>query len=92
MTNETFHKVKIYLAIVAFVAAIIVGSIALFLPDLKEEPKVDLSVLWFTSQLLLFCSAVLHLNLSLDVQNLRGHTKPKEDNKEDNAEQESNEE
>ena len=89
MTNETFHKVKVYIAVVAFVAALIVGSIALFLPDLKEEPRVDLSVLWFTSQLLLFCSAVLHLNLSLDVQNFRGNTKTKEEVKEDDTEQET---
>ena len=55
MTNGTFHKVKIYLALIAFVAALIIGIDALLLPDLKEEPKVDLSVLWFTSQILLFC-------------------------------------
>lgn len=89
MTNGTFHKVKIYLALIAFVAALIIGIVALLLPDLKEEPKVDLSVLWFTSQLLLFCSAVLHLNLSLDVQNFKGNTKTKEEEKEDNTEQET---
>ncbi len=82
MTDKTLHKLKLYLAIAAFVVALIIGSIALFLPDLKEEPKVDLSVLWFTSQLLLFCSAVLHLNLSLDTKQLKGESKNNEEMKE----------
>lgn len=49
-------KIKCIMSIVAFVAALIIGSIALFIPP---TGVIDQSVLWFTAQLLVFTSGIL---------------------------------
>lgn len=49
-------RVKCIMSIVAFVAALIIGFIALFIPP---TGVIDQSVLWFTAQLLVFTSGIL---------------------------------
>lgn len=58
MTNN----VKMSLAVISFVGALVIGFIALFLPP---EGVIDSSVLWFSAQMLLFCSTLLGLSLNL---------------------------
>ncbi len=60
------NNIKIILSVVAFVAAIVIGFIALFIPP---TGIIDASVLWFTAQLLVFVSGLLGINFSID--NLR---------------------
>lgn len=58
------HKtIKAIMSIVAFLAAIVIGFIALFIPP---TGIIDASVLWFTAQLLVFVSGLLGINLSID--------------------------
>ena len=58
------HKtIKAIMSIVAFLAAIVIGFIALFIPPTSI---IDASVLWFTAQLLVFVSGLLGINLSID--------------------------
>lgn len=64
-------ETKIKISIAAFIAAIIIGFCALWIPPMGI---IDASVLWFTAQLLLFTSGLLGVNLSLDSLNLRGKT------------------
>jgi hypothetical protein len=63
MTNT---RIKTIISIVAFISAIIIGFIAMFIP-----PKgiIDSSILWFTAQLLVFTSSLLGIDLSLDQLN-----------------------
>ena len=49
-------KTKSIMSIVAFIAALIIGFVALFLPPIGI---IDQSVLWFTAQLLVFTSGIL---------------------------------
>ena len=49
-------KIKSIMSIVAFIAALIIGFVALFLPPIGI---IDQSVLWFTAQLLVFTSGIL---------------------------------
>lgn len=49
-------RFKYIMSIAAFVAALIIGFIALFLPPIGI---IDQSVLWFTAQLLVFTSGLL---------------------------------
>lgn len=49
-------KIKHIMSIVAFIAALIIGFVALFLPPIGI---IDQSVLWFTAQLLVFTSGIL---------------------------------
>lgn len=56
-------NIKVYLSISAFVAAILLGFIAMFIPP---TGIIDASVLWFTSQLLVFVATMLGVNLSID--------------------------
>ena len=49
-------KVKSIMSIFAFIAALIIGFVALFLPPIGI---IDQSVLWFTAQLLVFTSGIL---------------------------------
>ena len=60
------ERLKPYISIAAFVAAIVIGFIALFLPP---TGVIDASVLWFTAQLLVFVSGILGINLNLDLLN-----------------------
>lgn len=55
--------IKCIISIVAFIAAIVIGFFALFIPP---QGNIDASVLWFTAQLLVFVSGLLGINLSLD--------------------------
>lgn len=55
-------NVKMILAVLAFISAVVIGFIALFLPP---PGVIDSSVLWFTSQLLVFVATMLGLNLTL---------------------------
>jgi len=55
--------IKCIISIVAFLAAVVIGFIALFIPP---HGVIDASVLWFTAQLLVFVSGLLGINLSLD--------------------------
>lgn len=55
-------KIKLILAVLAFVVAVVIGFIALFVPP---KGVIDSSVLWFTSQLLVFVATMLGLNLTL---------------------------
>lgn len=54
---------KSLISIISFLAAIVIGFIALFIP-----PKgiIDASVLWFTAQLLVFTSGLLGIDISID--------------------------
>lgn len=62
-------EVKNKISICAFISAIIIGFCALWIPPMGI---IDASVLWFTAQLLLFTSALLGVNLSLDSISMRG--------------------
>lgn len=53
---HSMTKTKSIMSIVAFVAALIIGFVALFLPPIGI---IDQSVLWFTAQLLVFTSGIL---------------------------------
>ncbi len=64
-------KIKYALSIIAFVAAVVIGFIALFIPP---QGVIDASVLWFTAQLLVFVSGILGFNLDYDFQKKRAKT------------------
>ena len=64
-------KIKTVISIVAFISAIVLGFIALFLPP---TGIIDNSVLWFTAQLLVFVCSLLGVDLTID----RFSTKKKE--------------
>lgn len=58
------HKtIKAIISVVAFLAAVVIGFIALFIPP---AGIIDASVLWFIAQLLVFVSGLLGINLSID--------------------------
>lgn len=73
MNKET---IKAIISIVAFLAAIVIGFIALFLPPTGQ---LDPSVLWFTAQLLVFVSGLLGINLKLDSLKQIASTSKKEE-------------
>ena len=54
------------LSVLAFFAAIVFAVIAMFTPPLAI---IDASVLWFTSQLFVFISALLGVNMNVDFGN-----------------------
>lgn len=56
-------KIKYYIAIGAFISAIVIGFMALWIPPMGV---IDPSVLWFTAQLLVFVSGILGFNLKYD--------------------------
>lgn len=68
------------LSLLSFVAALIVGFIALFLPP---TGIIDASVLWYTAQLLVFTSGLLGINMNIDSlkQIAKTTTTKNEDNK-----------
>lgn len=55
------EKTKTVLSIAAFVASLVIGFIAIFLPPLGI---IDTSILIYTAQLLLFVAAILGVNLT----------------------------
>lgn len=58
------HKtIKQIISIIAFLSAIVIGFIALFIPP---TGVIDASVLWFIAQLLVFVSGLLGINFSID--------------------------
>lgn len=60
MNNKTL---KSLISIISFLAAIVIGFIALFIPP---TGVIDASVLWFTAQLLVFTSGLLGIDISID--------------------------
>jgi uncharacterized membrane protein len=56
-----YYKLKAILSVLAFLTALVIGFIALFIPP---EGIIDSTVLWFTAQMLLFVSGLLGVNLS----------------------------
>ncbi len=66
---------KALISSIAFLASVVIGFVALIIPP---HGVIDSSVLWFTAQMLLFCSALLGVNLSLDNFQQIGHTKKEE--------------
>ena len=60
MNKETL---KLYMAIVSMMSAIIVGIVAMFIPP---HGIIDASILWFTAQLLVFTSTLLGLSMTVD--------------------------
>jgi len=57
------NKIKQLISIISFLAAIVIGFIALFIPP---TGIIDASVLWFTAQLLVFTSGLLGIDISID--------------------------
>ena len=60
MDKET---VKLIMATIAFVAALIAGFTAMIIPP---HGIIDASVLWFVAQLLVFTSTLLGLSMTID--------------------------
>ena len=73
------HKtLKAIISVVAFLAAVVIGFIALFIPP---TGIIDASVLWFIAQLLVFVSSLLGINLSIDnIKQVAEVVKKKKDN------------
>lgn len=71
--------IKAIISIVAFLSAIVIGFIALFIPP---TGVIDASVLWFTAQLLVFVSGLLGINLKLDSLKQVAITSKKEEKEE----------
>lgn len=59
----TKTNIKYILSIIAFIASLVCGFIALFIP-----PKgiIDTSVLWWCAQLLAFTAAVLGIDFNIN--------------------------
>lgn len=72
------HKtIKAIISVVAFLSAVVIGFIALFIPP---TGVIDASVLWFIAQLLVFVSGLLGINLSIDnIKQVAQIVKKKED-------------
>lgn len=58
---NTKDKFKLGLATASLTSAIVIAFIALFTPP---EGEIHDTVLWFTAQLLIFCSTLLGLNVN----------------------------
>ena len=76
MIPERKENTKVGLAIACTVSAVVIGFIALFVPP---HGIIDSSVLWFTSQLLIFTATLLGIDLNLGKW---GSTKNNKDNAE----------
>ena len=59
---------KQLLSTVSFLASLVIGFIALFIPP---PGIIDASVLWYTAQLLCFTAALLGVNFNIDFLNKR---------------------
>lgn len=62
MVPERKENTKVGLAIACTVSAVVIGFIAMFVPPCG---LIDSSVLWFTSQLLIFTATLLGIDLNL---------------------------
>ena len=60
--GEKYYKLKGWLALIAFVASIVLGFTSLFIPP---TGIIHSSVLVFVAQLLLFISGLIGINLTL---------------------------
>lgn len=60
--KEKYHKLKGVIATIAFAASIIIGFLAMFLPP---QGIIDNSILWWTSQCLLFSATLLGIDVEL---------------------------
>lgn len=58
---NTKDKFKLGLATASLTASLVIAFIALFTPP---EGEIHDTVLWFTAQLLIFCSTLLGLNVN----------------------------
>ena len=59
---EQYYKLKGWLALIAFIASLVLGFISLFIPP---TGIIHSSVLVFVAQLLLFISGLIGINLTL---------------------------
>ena len=57
------ENVKLALAILSTLAAIVVGFVAMIIPP---HGIIDQSVLWWSAQLLVFCATLLGISMSID--------------------------
>lgn len=57
------QNIKPYLSIAAFVASIVIGFTAMFIPP---AGVIDASILWYTAQLLCFTAGLLGINFNID--------------------------
>lgn len=71
------EKIKMAMAVVSFIAAIIAGFFAMVLPP---TGIIHPSVLWFTAQLLVFTSTLLGLSMEIDSIKQKATNLIKEDN------------
>ena len=71
MKENYKEYLKALISSIAFFASVVIGFTALFIPP---QGAIDPSVLWFTAQMLLFVSALLGVNLSLDNIGMKGKT------------------
>lgn len=60
----TKDKYKLNMAVGSLVAAILLGTTAMFIPP---QGIIDASVLWFTAQLLVFTATLLGLSFNIDM-------------------------
>ena len=63
---NNIKKLQSIFSIISFICSILIGFIALFLPPCGV---IDTSVLWFTSQLLLFTASILGLDSYVSLSN-----------------------
>ena len=74
MSPERKENTKVGLAIACTISAVVIGFIAIFIPP---HGIIDSSVLWFTSQLLIFTATLLGIDMNLGRW---GSTKTNNDN------------
>ena len=84
MKKIDHDNLKAGISVVAFLSSIVIGFIALFIPP---QGEISPSVLWWCAQMLLFISALLGVNLTLDSLHMHGIT-TKKDKKEEEKEEE----
>lgn len=76
MKENYKEYLKALISSIAFLTSVVIGFVALFIPP---QGAIDPSVLWFTAQMLLFVSALLGVNLSLDNIGMKGKTNKNQD-------------
>lgn len=84
MTNPfNDSNIRKTLSVVSLFAAIVIAIIAVFTPPMAV---IDASILYLTSQFLVFISGLLGVNLEIDFSRHRWSVKQKIDNSEKNSE------
>jgi acyl-CoA synthetase (AMP-forming)/AMP-acid ligase II len=72
--------IKSIISVIAFLSAVIIGFIAIFIPP---SGIIDASVLWFTAQLLVFVSGLLGVDFQINaLKQIASTSNNKEKNKE----------